>query len=150
VCRVSYEQAEIPTASQTLKNWLVMSEQPCGIEGTPRRYRKALSRKVLRQETASGCLRMVSSKQDSRVDEQWASVCLSHGETDGPDSRAAVAQTASHDCGSAAARRGKLQREGVALYVQVDGRRGLARQASVVKEGGGGVMVVAVWRSGSK
>lgn len=31
---------------------------------------------------------------------------------------AAVAQAASHDCGSAAARRNKLQREGVALYVQ--------------------------------
>ena len=50
--------------------------------------------------------------------EQWASVCLSHSETDGPDCRAAVAQAASHDCGSAAARRNKPQREGVALYVQ--------------------------------
>lgn len=31
---------------------------------------------------------------------------------------AAVAQAASHDCGSAAARRNKPQREGVALYIQ--------------------------------
>ena len=53
--------------------------------------------------------------------EQWASVCLSHSETDGPDCRAAVAQAASHDCGSAAARRNKLRREGVALYVQLAG-----------------------------
>jgi hypothetical protein len=59
--RVSYDQAGLPTALQTLKNWLVMSGQPGVIEGTSRRCRKALSRKVLKQETASGCLRVVSS-----------------------------------------------------------------------------------------
>lgn len=118
MCRVSYEQAEDPTALQTLNNRLVMSGQRCGIEGTSRCYRKALSRKVSRQETASGCFRMVSSRQDSSADEQWASVRLPHGETMHlmVQTGVAVAQTASHDCGSAATRRGELQREGVALY----------------------------------
>ena len=108
-----------------------MSGRPCGIEDTPRRYRKALSRKVLWQETASGCLRRVSSSQDRRcMNNGRLYVCRTVRRV--VQTGAAVAQAASHDCGPAAARRNKLRREGVALYVQLAGRQGFARQAEGV------------------
>jgi len=56
--RVSCEQTDVPTALQTLQNWLVMSGQPCG-DGE---YPSSLSQSLIQEGLKGGDSKWVSQE----------------------------------------------------------------------------------------